>query len=85
VTLPLVEVEWWDAAGGGGWKPLEEIRREAQVDPCRSVGYVVRDDEDALVICQSVTERDVEGAEQFANDWVAIPRESVERVTRLRE
>lgn len=74
-------MEWIDAAGGGGWKPLDDVLEEAVVDPCRSVGYLLRDDDDAIVLAQSRTER--ERDPQMFNDWLVIPRENVERVTEL--
>ena len=49
----IIEVEWVDHCGRGGWAKPESYRQET-CDPCRSVGYLLREDEHEIVLIQSM-------------------------------
>jgi hypothetical protein len=73
--LRLVEVEWRDSQGEPSWAEREDAIRKANVTGCRSVGWVLVDDDDKLVIaaCLDVPSDRV-------GDVTAIPRENIEDV-----
>lgn len=53
-----VMVEWIDSVGGGGWERPEEARRAAERETMRvtTLGYVLGDTDDYLLLCMSVME-----------------------------
>jgi hypothetical protein len=78
--MRLVLVDWLDAAGGtrGGWKPVAEMGRDLPVR-CRSVGWVVQEDERRIVLVPHLA-RDGDG-----DGEIAIPRDWLQRVVDLVE
>ena len=75
----LVEVFWRDSAFHRGWASLRTKREEATVSICRTAGYLIEETRDQVKVSHSC---DVEN-ESFA-DVIAIPREAIRRVRRLR-
>lgn len=74
--LQIVEVEWIDSTmmNKGGWlHPEEDELPEAEDLIYRSVGFVLREDADVLVLALSV---DSTGEDQ-ANGVLAIPKVAV--------
>lgn len=58
VDWPLVEVRWEDATNSGEWTTLEKAQRfdHHEFDyRCRSVGYLVRDDDECVVLASRRT------------------------------
>lgn len=73
----VVEVEWWDACGGGGsWESLTDVLK---VEPLKvdSVGYLVKKDRRYLTIVQSTN------ANKDADHFLCVPRVWITRVTVL--
>lgn len=75
-----VEVEWRDSMSQGGWDKPESYHRRRTVGPCRSIGYLVRDDKGMLTLAQSLS-----AAAGDINDCITIPREAVVRLKRIRD
>jgi hypothetical protein len=74
----LVEVEWVDSTGRSDWHEPDEAKRLLDMLICRSSGYLVADDERGIVITQGVGEM---------GNWLssmAIPREAIRKITKLK-
>ena len=76
--LPVVEVVWRDSIlFTGGWEPYKSVVQASRRVRQRTVGYVLRDDKDGVVLASSLGQGgDVYGV-------VSIPRQQVVRVRRL--
>lgn len=73
---PLVLVEWEDSSQPASrWYQLDEII-DAAAAVCRTVGFLMRDDDQVKVIAHSV-------AAHFATGIIRIPSRAVVRVVRL--
>ena len=64
-------VEWLDSTGLSRWNSLEEASKLVP-DPCRTVGFVLKETATEVIIIQSFTER--LGNEQSADNCICIPR-----------
>ena len=81
MRLDAVEVTWLDPHASGGWRaPDDELDRAVPLT-CTSVGYLLRQDEERLVLVQSSA--DDQGDELVA-DSLAIPAAVIRKVRRLR-
>jgi len=77
-SVPIVEVEWIDSASGANtWNILESHADQLKPLPCKSAGYLVRKDREAVSIMQS---QSVSG--QYT-DAMTIPRSCVRKITVL--
>ncbi|MBM3597360.1 MAG: hypothetical protein FJX35_04050 [Alphaproteobacteria bacterium] len=78
--MRLVLVEWLDAAGGSrsGWKPIADMGRDLPAR-CRSVGWVVHEDERLIVLVPHLA-RDGDG-----DGEIVIPRDWMQRTIELVE
>ena len=81
MRLDPVEVTWVDPHASGGWRAPEDELERAVPLACTSVGYLLEQDEQRLVLVQSSA--DDQGDELVA-DSLAIPAEVVRKVRRLR-
>lgn len=74
---PLVEVEWQDAYSDDSWQSAKKARKSGPMW-CRTVGYLLREDDDAIVLADTIceTERDVAGT------WY-IPKGMVRKVRKI--
>lgn len=82
--LPVVEVEWLDAASHRGWRDIEELQKAdpqphegGSFENVRTVGYLCRNDAERVVICQNIA------PDGRAAHTMAIPKVWVKRVRRL--
>ncbi len=50
--LPIVEVTWLDARAEEAWIDIDEAK-EQRLYTCVSIGYLLHEDEDKLIIIQS--------------------------------
>lgn len=71
-------VEWIDAEGGSRWQP-EEFYTDAHVAHCVSVGFVMSEDRERIVLCQSL-----DAGNATADNHIVIPAFSVTRQVTLR-
>lgn len=79
----LVLVEWEDAAGMpdryGGWTKLEDIQAHCEPVLIRSVGWVIVDEKDKVVVCPNMS------SDHYGDSPTAIPRAWIKRVVKLKE
>lgn len=81
--MRLVLIEWVDShVAVGGWKLLDDFDRNAKAPFCRSVGWVVRDDDEIIVVVPHFIEEQGDVARQGCGD-MTIPKCSVVRVIDL--
>lgn len=66
-NLPIVQINWVDAATDRGWKPLEE-HRQSGVAPTRSVGWLSKNNSKEIQVVQSISEFGTAG------DPITIPK-----------
>jgi hypothetical protein len=76
MTPRLVHVEWVDPRSVDAWTTIAEL--QAEPVPCETVGYVVRETDDALTIAGTVF-ADMESA----CCMIVIPRSCVRKVSDL--
>lgn len=76
--MKLVEVEWVDSMGEGGWARADEARRRATLETLihRTVGYVIDESEHSLLLAMG---RSNEGDEdsRLVHDTMQIPRVAI--------
>ena len=81
----LVMVEWVDSHTGRGWEPFEKFNESATPLYCRSVGWLVVDNEECKVIVPHIGgERDGDPMLQGCGD-MTIPTVAVKKITVLRK
>jgi hypothetical protein len=77
-----VEVEWHDSTKiDMGWDTLDAYRAEAHVEVTRSLGYVVEEKADSVVVAQSWQPSNQGGK---VADVVVIPRSDIRSIRELR-
>lgn len=79
----LVLVEWMDAAGMpdrlAGWAKVDDIVNYCDSVLIRSVGWVIVDNDQRLVICPNLS------ADDYGDSSTAIPKAWIKRVAVLQE
>jgi hypothetical protein len=76
MIYPLIEVEWLDTFTSGGWKHPEQIRSDT-MPLIHSVGYLIQDTEERLVLVQQVSDAG------YVAEAVFIPKGMVKRVNAI--
>ena len=78
----IVLVEWWDACGGSksGWHPMKDIVDQKPA-LARSVGFLVRNEPDVVVVCPHTVEAD---GHMDGDGELAIPKSWVKRIKVLK-
>jgi len=75
--MKLLLVEWTDAAHHEGWVDAKELTGFG-VSRCRCVGFVLREDEDEILLAQSTDTR-----HGNVDSVMAIPRVAIVKVREL--
>lgn len=73
---PLVVVTWEDAYGTCAYRSLSDLRDDQDECIVRSVGFLLRDDERAVRIVQSISDN-------LGSDALTIPRAMVRSITHM--
>jgi len=82
--LEIREVTWIDSSGGARWETLQAIR-ESAIPTITSVGYVLADEPDRVLLVQSLDLHDGrEHEEQNGDNYVLIPRPAITGIETLR-
>jgi len=83
-NCPLVIIRWQDSAQPiSAWKYLSDLPRTQPIE-CATVGWLLKDDDDVKVICQSVGDLDNPNNAQ-ANGIMTIPARCIVSIERLSE
>ncbi len=77
-ALKLVHVTWEDSARSSSWETFEELRGEHVIE-CRSVGWVIEDHDDHLVLGPHVG-----ASPQQACGTMVIPKRAIVKVVKLK-
>lgn len=70
--LKLLRVNWLDTASMAGWRSLEEMRKDANLAKCISVGFEILRTKECLTLCMSYAFHDADDDEEFS-DCITIP------------
>lgn len=81
--MRLVLIEWVDSSGGSGWIPVDEIEEEPII--IRSVGWVLRETKDIIVIAAHHGQRNGRTTPEQVHSEMKIPKVAIKRVRNLRE
>ena len=73
----LVEVEWRDACGIGGWREVS-VCAKLTPEPCKTAGYLLKRTKKEIIIALSQSEQ------HDINQCISIPTAWVTRVRRLK-
>ena len=76
---PVVEVEWVDSAAHGEWATPDEVHALLDKLTCRSVGYLLHDDERGVLLALGA------GAVGQYLSTMAIPRAAILDIRHLRD
>jgi hypothetical protein len=79
----IVEVEWTDVSTTHGWHKKDQ---ESGLSPCLSVGYLVEENDEYLVLAESLDESVVPDGVTSNNlgCTTSIPRSAIRKITELR-
>ena len=77
--LKLVYVAWVDSHSGRGWNDLENIAAKAEFLHCRSVGWLISETKEVMVIVPHLTSGDGDIIVQGCGD-ITIPKCAIRKV-----
>jgi hypothetical protein len=81
----LVLIEWLDSHSGRGWQTIDQLESTAKPLYCRSVGWIVSENEDCMVIVPHIGgEKQGEIMFQGCGD-LTIPTKAILKITILKE
>jgi hypothetical protein len=82
----LVLVDWLDShsQAGGGWHPLDEVTENAKPVYCRSVGWLVSEDNGMKVLVPHMSGERNENVEVYGKGEIAIPKQAIIKLSVLR-
>lgn len=76
--VKIAIVDWVDSAGKSGWDD-PEAHQKLPPYRCRSVGFLVRNDDTSVIVAQSLT-CPTAGYEDRMADSIVIPKAAVQKV-----
>lgn len=84
--IELIYLEWVDAAANQGWHNLDSIRDDATVLLIQSVGWVIRETDQAITLAAHM-HKDIpeNGAVRQATDPLTIPKAAITMRRMLRK
>ncbi len=63
--MDLVYVEFNDHGTGDGWRYLDDVPDVSKLNPCRAVGWVVKETKTLLVLANFINAGGTEGAQRI--------------------
>lgn len=79
----LVEILWLDSEQNAEWAKLEDVLADQGSLECKSVGYLVADKEDRVVLASSISAD--ETYEEQVSHYITIPKASIQSIKELRK
>ena len=76
----IVEVHWLDSEADPDWQTVEELLEYSSLD-CRTVGYLIADREDSIVIAGSVG---LGRKDNVVHSAITIPKAAISNIKELR-
>lgn len=80
----LVLIEWVDSHEGRGWRSISDIENTAELLYCRSVGWLISENPDCVIIASHISGEKNEGIKIYACGDMCIPKCSIKKTTVLR-
>jgi len=80
----LVLVEWIDSHSGNGWQPLDQIEKAAEPVYCRTVGWLISEQNGTKVLVSSISGERNENIRLFGKGDIAIPAKAILKMSVLR-
>lgn len=80
---PLVEIDWIDSCGGGGWMDVEDIGSKSSATHCVTIGWVFHEDAEAITLAATFG-KEGPGMHMQASDRITIPRCAIRGYRELR-
>lgn len=78
-----IEVIWLDSEQSADWAKLEDVLADQGSLECKSVGYLVADKEDRVILASSVTADTT--YEEHVSHYMVIPKASIQSIKELRK
>ena len=85
VRFDLVLVEWVDSHSGRGWENLDNLKANCDLLYCRSVGWLVAKNRDAVTLVSNLSGESNDNVIVNGNGYMTIPARAVRKVTVLRK
>jgi len=83
--MKLVLIEWMDSHSGRGWQSLENLKEDSRPLYCRSVGWLLAEDNGCKVIVPHVYDEKNKGIILQGCGDITIPKKSIIKMTILRK
>lgn len=83
MTERIVEIRWQDTATAHGWHSGTDPINPSM---CRTVGYLIKEDDEAIVVVESMVEAEPDDELQTLKRFgcsTSIPRSAIRKVTEL--
>lgn len=81
----LLLIEWVDSHScGNGWQKLETVESNQEVLHCRSVGWLLVETDDIVVLVPHISGERNTNTRLFCKGDLAIPKRAITRRTKLR-
>lgn len=77
----IVHINWIDSGGDGRWLSREDVINQGGLAHCESVGFLIHEDEDKIMIAGSVNKTP---PNNDVHAYLAIPKVAVLSITDLR-
>lgn len=82
-TYKIVEIIWVDSEHNAEWEKLEDVLDDQASLECKSIGYLVADKEDRVILASTVF--DDPEREEHISYYITIPRASIVSVREYRK
>lgn len=84
VKYKIVECIWLDSDHHGDWEKLSDVLEDQEGNlECRSVGYLIADKEDRIILATSITNDDE--TEEQVSYYISIPKVAILSQKELRK
>jgi len=75
--MKLVLITWIDSCSGRGWTDIDAAKKNHGVVRCRSVGWILVEDEEAILLASSLGGSRIDGEPYCANGEMSIPKVAI--------
>jgi len=79
--MRLVIVDWVDSTAGEGWKTLREMKGAENGLTCRSVGWILKESKECLVIVPHIAGESLDDPQFQVRGDMSIPKRCILKVT----
>lgn len=83
LPFKIIECSWQDSEHSADWGKLSDVLEEQGTLECRSVGFLIADKEDRIILATSLSAD--EEYEDFVSSYITIPKLSILWTKELRK